>query len=116
VYPEYPWLPWQFTNPPRNIWNDEKNVKKFIEWAKPQLAIKETNDWHRVTTKDIINLGGTSLIKEFKTLPRLLSFAYPELTNIKPKTAHYNKTQAVLKNVLKKMFPKQGLRIFQERC
>jgi hypothetical protein len=51
VYPEYEWLPWKFTQSPKNYWIDIQNKKKFLDWAGKQLGIKEPSDWHKVTPK-----------------------------------------------------------------
>jgi hypothetical protein len=49
VYPEYEWLPWKFDFSSRNFWSDNKNKKKFIDFAGTQLGIKEMSDWYKVT-------------------------------------------------------------------
>lgn len=51
VYSDLGLLPWKFVNTPRNYWNNNKNVKRFIEWAKGELNIKDMNDWYSVTAK-----------------------------------------------------------------
>jgi hypothetical protein len=53
VFPEYEWLPWKFDKCPDNYWNDEKNQRKFFDWAAKQLNIKEMSDWYNVTYKVI---------------------------------------------------------------
>jgi hypothetical protein len=51
VFPDYEWLPWKFSRNSRNIWKDEGNTKKFLDWAGKQLGVKEYDDWHKVSTK-----------------------------------------------------------------
>ena len=47
VYPEYEWLPWQFTT--RNYWESVENQRKFMDWAGNKLQIKEMSDWYNVS-------------------------------------------------------------------
>ena len=49
VYPEYEWLPWKFSNCPRNFWDDEKNQRKFMDWVGKELKIKDMSDWYKVS-------------------------------------------------------------------
>jgi hypothetical protein len=51
TYPSNEWLPWKFAVCPRNYWDDEKNQKKFMEWATKELKIREMSDWYNVTYK-----------------------------------------------------------------
>ena len=107
VYPQYDWLPWKFTKSPGKIWEDDKNKRKFLEWAGKELGIKELSDWYKVSTKEIQRLGGSHDMP----LAQLLTAAYPEFNwgfNLKSKTPYYKKTQSLLKSMLKKMFPQDG--------
>jgi hypothetical protein len=92
VYPDYNWLPWKFTIPPRNYWDDTKNQKKFLEWAAKELKIKDMSDWYNVTYKvtlplnicfngkDFHDIGGSNLLRsKYETsLLKLLSTMYPD--------------------------------------
>ena len=51
VYPEYDWLPWEFSQVPKHYWEDVKNKRKFMDWAGNKLNIKDMSDWYRVTHK-----------------------------------------------------------------
>ena len=51
IYPDFDWLPWKFDTCPHRYFEDINNQKKFIEWAKNELKIKEINDWFRVSNK-----------------------------------------------------------------
>ena len=48
AYPDFDWEPWKFEHSPKNIWQDPKNVRKYMEWAAPQLNIKNKEDWYNV--------------------------------------------------------------------
>jgi hypothetical protein len=49
VYPDYGWLPWQFSRCPATYWDDIKNQRKFLDWASKELKLKEPSDWYNVT-------------------------------------------------------------------
>ena len=51
VYPNYKWLPWKFIQAPKGYWNDENNVKEYMNWLSEQLNIKTMEDWYRVSYK-----------------------------------------------------------------
>jgi hypothetical protein len=55
VYPEYDWLPWLFVNTPKNFWRDDKNKRKFLDWASNQFAVKEPSDWLKISEKARFN-------------------------------------------------------------
>jgi hypothetical protein len=131
MFPNYEWLPWKFQKSPPNYWNDVKNQRKFLEWAAKQLNITELNDWHNVTNnvtfnlktshfdqiQDFIAIGGGYLLKKYSSLLRLLASVYPthdwtEYGSTSDVTAAGKKSQYLLKNVLKTMFPADGNFIF----
>jgi hypothetical protein len=113
VYPEYEWLPWRFPRTPKQYWENDVNKKKFLDWAAKELGIKEHTDWYRVSTKDIQELGGGSLLSKFGlSLTQLLSHVYPELkwtiASDKSKSSFHKKTQHLLHVMLKSIFPQEG--------
>jgi hypothetical protein len=57
TYPDYEWLPWRFAMTTRNYWDDEKNQRKFMEYAAKELKIKEMSDWYKVTKKVTLPLN-----------------------------------------------------------
>ena len=77
--------------PHDKFWNDNKNQRKFMDWAGKQLNIKDMSDWYKVTTQvafsaltrvkiqEITNLGGGNALKlhHYSMFP-LLSSTYPE--------------------------------------
>jgi hypothetical protein len=79
LYPEYNWLPWKFENSPRNFWDDVKNQRNFLDWASKEFKIQDMSDWYRVTQKDLIDIGGSSLLGKYNYSPSLIfSTVYPE--------------------------------------
>ena len=51
VYPNQNWLPWKFNQAPKGYWNDENNVKQYINWLGDKLNIKTMEDWYNVSQK-----------------------------------------------------------------
>ena len=86
VYPEYNWLPWRFLHTPKTFWDNKDNQKKFLEWAKEQLGIKEFEDWYNVNQmvfggerwglilQELSKIGGVTRLP----LVEMLQNVYPE--------------------------------------
>jgi hypothetical protein len=122
VYPDYDWLPWKFEISPRNLWQSQKIVRKFLDWAGIQLGLKCLDEWHLVTIKvttmvvttnylkDIKSLGGTALLAHHNfSLSHVLAIGYPEYdSKIKTTTYLYKKSQSLLKSMLNAMFAQEG--------
>ena len=51
VYPNYKWLPWKFNQTPKGFWNDENNIKEYMNWLSEQLNIKTMEDWYKISEK-----------------------------------------------------------------
>ena len=49
VYSNYNWLPWKFKCIPKNYWEDENNVKQYINWLSQKLNIETLEDWYKVS-------------------------------------------------------------------
>jgi hypothetical protein len=49
IYPEIDWMQWRFDRCQRGFWDNAKNRKKFMEYAKKELKIKEMSDWYSVS-------------------------------------------------------------------
>lgn len=54
IYPDYEWLPWKFSQYPRNFWDDMQNQREYLDWVETQLNIKNKEDWYRITTNVIL--------------------------------------------------------------
>ena len=66
-----------------------------------------------INEKDFIALGGSPMLAEYKgSMQQLLANIYPDFDwNFdlnKSKGLHYRKSQAMLKTMLKKIFPQEG--------
>ena len=91
VYPQYNWHTWKFNKVPQGFWSSIENQKQFMNWAGSELKIKDMSDWYKISikvkttsckflmiNKDLIDLGGISLVIEYKrSLQKLLSAVYP---------------------------------------
>lgn len=79
MYPEYDWKSWLFSNPPKNMWNDENNLKKYFIWLSEQLNITKNEDWYKITAISLKkhNIGGM-LIRKFGHLYDYLKYFVPD--------------------------------------
>ena len=79
IYPHNQWnIKTHRPRVPRNFWNDEGNVKSFIENFKETHHIAKDEDWHCISIKQIQQAGGSSLVKKYNSLANILRVAYPE--------------------------------------
>jgi hypothetical protein len=62
LYPSHEWLPWKFKHVPRNFWESFGNQKMFLDWCATELNVLSMQDWYNVSAKDVINLGGRTLL------------------------------------------------------
>lgn len=56
MYEEYEWLPWKFETTPSNIWKDEKNQRKYLDWLAKELQFKSITDWYRLKQSGFVFL------------------------------------------------------------
>ena len=66
---------------PVGYWNNELNVKLFLNKLKQKENIKTVNDWKLLTTKQIINFGGRGLLDKY-SLREIKILACPEIIKI----------------------------------
>jgi hypothetical protein len=85
VYPEHNWLPWKFALCPKNYWEDDKNQRKFIEWAEKQFNIKEMSDWYNITHKVTLPL----ITNNIKRIYMILGVTPFYVTTTIPPFRHY---------------------------
>jgi len=63
VYPEYVWEAWRFAKVPVNFWSKLEHQRQFLSSAAISLHIRSRLDWARVSTCQLQELGGTSLLR-----------------------------------------------------
>eukprot|EP01114_Cavostelium_apophysatum_P000432 TRINITY_DN10397_c0_g1_i2.p1 TRINITY_DN10397_c0_g1~~TRINITY_DN10397_c0_g1_i2.p1 ORF type:complete len:506 (+),score=124.86 TRINITY_DN10397_c0_g1_i2:145-1662(+) len=113
VYPEYEWKPWNFEKVPSGFWEDDRNVRSFVEDMAVKLGLKSVEEWVEVPISEVHKLGGTYLIIKYGKggwLP-VLSQIYPNVewerlqleSRRKMKTS--SKSQNILFKILVEMFP-----------
>ena len=92
LYPDYNWLPWKFASPPKAMWQNLSNQRKFLEFAAHHFHIQDMSDWYNIrvkvcifppkvtVTKDITSIGGAGLLQNHynNSLCALLQRIYPE--------------------------------------
>ena len=71
---------WKRKKKSKGFWENNYNVDQFIENLSIQHNLKTWEDWNLITSKDIIDFGGGSLLKKF-SLFQLKSKGCPELIN-----------------------------------
>lgn len=76
VYNEYNWLTWKFKVVPDGYWNNEVNVKKYMNWLSEKLNIKSMEDWYNVSTSDFKNNYGYSLVQKYGQYIRIITTIY----------------------------------------
>lgn len=59
VFPDRELLEWKFINAPQGFWQDEKNIKKFLDWLFKILNYENIEDWYKITCIDYRNNYGS---------------------------------------------------------
>ena len=65
------------TNKPRKYWDEKENINKFLKDVKNKLNLITFDDWNSLTSNQIKNLGGNSLLAKY-SLYDLKSIGFPE--------------------------------------
>ncbi len=80
LFPDYPLLPWKFSNLPKNYWNDLKNQRQFFDWLAVQLGIKHYTDWYTVMMADLSAKGALPILTRYhsNSIAKALVQLYPE--------------------------------------
>ena len=107
IYPEYEWIPWLFDKVPRNYWENDENVKKYLNWFQNKLKFKNLDDWYMITNYHFIENGGSRLLNIYGNLQKLLEKFYPnhkwEWNKLKIKSQNF-----LLHNI-KLLFPNEEI-------
>eukprot|EP01114_Cavostelium_apophysatum_P003467 TRINITY_DN1335_c0_g4_i6.p1 TRINITY_DN1335_c0_g4~~TRINITY_DN1335_c0_g4_i6.p1 ORF type:complete len:879 (-),score=171.48 TRINITY_DN1335_c0_g4_i6:765-3401(-) len=78
AFPEHDWKVWKFQKLPYGFWSREENQKAFLDSTAKKLQLKSLEDWHAITEEDVLNCGGSGLLKEHKnSIVRALLAHYP---------------------------------------
>jgi hypothetical protein len=69
VFPDVTWTGSQFRRQSVPLavgyWNYPHNQKKFMMEAQEKLNLSSHEDWYRITTKQLVDLGGRPLLYPF---------------------------------------------------
>ena len=65
VFPEKKWDVFNFQKLPAGYWESEENIIGFLERLKVEYSIKNDEDWYRISRKQVIKVGGNSLLVQF---------------------------------------------------
>jgi len=50
IYPDYPWKPYRFTQPPQGFWKNRENREQWFKDLCEVLEIRSDNDYYRLTS------------------------------------------------------------------
>eukprot|EP01114_Cavostelium_apophysatum_P022250 TRINITY_DN7990_c0_g1_i11.p1 TRINITY_DN7990_c0_g1~~TRINITY_DN7990_c0_g1_i11.p1 ORF type:complete len:350 (+),score=40.21 TRINITY_DN7990_c0_g1_i11:1015-2064(+) len=79
VFPEYDWKIQRFKYVPLNFWKQRNNQRELMDEIGRQLGFKEWEDWYQVTSKQISELGGKTILNQYGCSPsKLVTSIYPE--------------------------------------
>lgn len=79
-YPEHDWQEWRFHQTPQGFWEDQPNVRRYLEWLGRELGFEKQEDWYRLTIQKLNKHYGFSLGKKYRySIPNLLRSAFPEI-------------------------------------
>lgn len=81
VYPEFNWGAWKFSVAPQSFWVNmtENELTQFFLWMEEKLAITSPQDWYRIGTRQIDEIGCVKPIQQLGGLFHLLCKFYPEI-------------------------------------
>lgn len=77
LYPEASWHPWRFHLAPRGLWRDKSVQKQFLLWVEHELGYTQPEDWYQVSYRQLVALGGESLLLRSPSLYDLLIEHFP---------------------------------------
>src|SRR5690242_17551671 len=64
---------------PDIFWNDIKNQRQFMDWLGKKFGFTRSNDWYKITFKQIRENGGIGLERKYGGDPsKLIQSVYPE--------------------------------------
>ena len=79
VYPDYVWLPWKFTHPPKNLWEDDAVFEQIFLHTQRALNISEREGWQRVTRRQLDDLGVDGIFQKRGGLAAILAHRFPDV-------------------------------------
>ena len=77
AYPEHHWKQWKFISVSNGYWNNDANLREFIQSVATELHIQKLEDWYRVSLKQIETVAPLTPFRKFGGLGQLLQHVYP---------------------------------------
>jgi hypothetical protein len=79
AYPEHQWHGWMFKKAPQHFWNNDSNVREYVEWLEKDLGITSREQWYPVSVRTIKKKYGAGLINGLgDSVCELVMKVYPE--------------------------------------
>jgi hypothetical protein len=100
VYPTEEWVPWKFHHASNGFWENENNIRSFLDWLGKILHLKNLDDWYRIGRYQIQHYTRTTIIRSNR--PSLLKAL--RLRNVQGKQIPYE----LIVHQLLQLFPGQG--------
>lgn len=63
LYPDYPWQEWEWKPVPKGFWTEPEHQRKYLTWLGGVLGFETSDDWHKLTTDDLLRHKGGSLLR-----------------------------------------------------
>jgi hypothetical protein len=111
VFPEYNWQMWRFDKVPRMYWDNEGNVRAYMQWFADKMNIHVLEDWKKVTTTQLYLSRGKTLLCKYKGIRPLLDMAFPQLEFQLGEAEKNNKSQAFLLKQTQHLFPEAAIQM-----
>lgn len=115
VYPNYNFLPWKFISVGQKYWNNEENVKSYMDWLFKELNYSKMEDWYSINNKNFSDNCGTGILAKYDlNYKKLLKEIYPDYKWDKNKFKAY-KGELICKRFLESLYNEkeitQGYRV-----
>eukprot|EP01114_Cavostelium_apophysatum_P003604 TRINITY_DN1359_c0_g5_i1.p1 TRINITY_DN1359_c0_g5~~TRINITY_DN1359_c0_g5_i1.p1 ORF type:complete len:860 (+),score=172.66 TRINITY_DN1359_c0_g5_i1:146-2725(+) len=108
AYPERPWKEWRFDKVPPGFWDQEVNVRRYLDWLSQEFHIRDAEEWNTITERDVIAKGGGALISKYGNFKKVLSAFYPEVNKQKTGSPTLRwKAQSLLLERLREILPSE---------
>ena len=67
-----------FCKKPRGYWNDPNNVQVFLNKLREDFNLQNEKDWNSITSEQIINAGGSTLLSSHYSLYDIKCLGFPK--------------------------------------
>ncbi len=74
--PTYEWLEWRFQQVSAGFWNKRANRCRYLDWLGAQLGFHQPKDWYQLSTIQLVQHYGRSLLLKFRGVPAAIVKEY----------------------------------------